>query len=313
MKLEFQIFSFDSFAAKMRELKEKKHFDYLVTIVGEDFGEEGLGCVYILENTETNERTSVKTIAKQVGDDYVIDSVIGLWRAADLLEREVFDFYGIKFLGHPHMSRLFLRSDFKGYPFRKNWEFNDSYTLEDDVESDYTEEYALVDGKLVTKRNRLLTEDDYVVNIGPQHPSTHGVLRLQTVLDGEIVKRIAQFLCGGLFVDQNCIDLHKLIMNAASYLLADAQELEVSITLLVHVNNIRILVVICVIEEKIEFVVSGHINCQDIRCAAVTCIEQRSVCLSIAVEIDQYLILLALGDVDLLHFRCFLKPYSCFL
>ncbi len=190
MKLEFQIFSFDSFAAKMRELKEKKHFDYLVTIVGEDFGEEGLGCVYILENTETNERTSVKTIAKQVGDDYVIDSVIGLWRAADLLEREVFDFYGIKFLGHPHMSRLFLRSDFKGYPFRKNWEFNDSYTLEDDVESDYTEEYALVDGKLVTKRNRLLTEDDYVVNIGPQHPSTHGVLRLQTVLDGEIVKRI---------------------------------------------------------------------------------------------------------------------------
>ena len=82
MKLEFQIFSFDSFAAKMRELKEKKHFDYLVTIVGEDFGEEGLGCVYILENTETNERTSVKTIAKQVGDRYGVDNK----KAASILD-----------------------------------------------------------------------------------------------------------------------------------------------------------------------------------------------------------------------------------
>ena len=42
MKLENQIFEFDSFAQKMQELKEKKHFDYLVTIIGEDFGEEGM-------------------------------------------------------------------------------------------------------------------------------------------------------------------------------------------------------------------------------------------------------------------------------
>ena len=195
MKLENQIFEFDSFAAKMQELKENKHFDYLVTIIGEDFGEEGLGCIYILENTDTHERTTVKTIARQVSSnnaavEYVIPTVSMLWKVADILEREVFDFYGIKFLGHPDIRRLFLQNDFKGYPFRKDWQFDDGYTLADDVETEYGCEYSLKDGKLVCKQNRLFTEDDYVINIGPQHPSTHGVLRLQTVLDGETVKRI---------------------------------------------------------------------------------------------------------------------------
>ena len=45
MKLDNLVFSFDKFADEMQNLKEKKHFDYLVTIIGEDFGEEGLGCV----------------------------------------------------------------------------------------------------------------------------------------------------------------------------------------------------------------------------------------------------------------------------
>ena len=176
----------------MAKLKNEKGFDFLVTIIGEDFGaEEGLGCIYILENTQTHERTSVKTLAKQLGEDYLIPSVINIWAGANLLEREVYDFYGIKFLGHPDMRRLFLRSDFKGYPFRKDWQFNDEYTLQDDDEPNYGYEFSLTkDGKLQTKQNQLFADDEYVVNIGPQHPSTHGVLRLQTVLDGEKVKRI---------------------------------------------------------------------------------------------------------------------------
>ena len=192
MKLEHLVFNFDQFASEMANLKDKKHFDFLVTIVGEDFGaEEGLGCVYILENTENHERCSVKMLAKRVGDDFVIPSVISLWKGADLLEREVFDFLGIKFLGHPDMRRLFLRNDFKGYPLRKDFTSDGSYTLDDDEEPDFGMEYSLnADGELVAKQNRLYTSDDYVINIGPQHPSTHGVLRLQTVLEGETVKRI---------------------------------------------------------------------------------------------------------------------------
>ena len=127
MKLNNQVINFDSFAKEMEKLRHTKHFDYLVTIVGEDFGgEEGLGCIYILENSDTHERTSVKTLAKRVGEnDFVIPSVCGLWKSANLLEREVFDFLGIKFLGHPDMRRLYLRSDFQGYPLRKDFKATD--------------------------------------------------------------------------------------------------------------------------------------------------------------------------------------------
>ena len=192
MKLEFLTFSFEQFAAEMANLKDKKGFDYLVTIVGEDFGaDEGLGCVYILENTQTHERCSVKMLAKVVDGESVIPSVINLWRVADLLEREVFDFYGILFLGHPDMRRLFLRNDFKGHPFRKDWKGDDKYSLEEDVEPDFGLQYEIdKNGRLACKKNPLFEDDAYVVNIGPQHPATHGVLRLQTVLDGETVKRI---------------------------------------------------------------------------------------------------------------------------
>lgn len=194
MKLNSTVFDSDSLAKEMEGLRKAKHFDYLVTIVGEDFGEEGLGCVYILENTKTHERTSVKAIAKTVDGESVLPTVTGLWKSADLLEREVYDFLGIKFLGHPDMRRLYLRSDFKGYPLRKDYDLsreNNTYTLEDDPEPNTTCVYTLdEDGHLKTTQRKLFDDEEFVVNIGPQHPSTHGVLRLQTVLDGEVVKRI---------------------------------------------------------------------------------------------------------------------------
>jgi NADH-quinone oxidoreductase subunit C/D len=195
MKLENKEFGFDSFAAEMAKLKNEKHFDYLVTIVGEDFGpEEGLGCIYILENTQSHERVSVKQIAKTVDGEYVIPSVIKLWRAADLLEREVFDFLGIKFLGHPDMRRLFMRSDFTGYPLRKDFDMSpeaNPFPTTDEPETDWTSEWNLDKrGKLVETKHRLFDKDDFVINFGPNHPSTHGVLRLQTVVDGETIKHV---------------------------------------------------------------------------------------------------------------------------
>ena len=196
MKLNNLEFNFDDFAAEMAKLKNEKHFDYLITIVGEDFGEEeGLGCIYILENTDTHERISVKMIAKKVGEsDFVIPTVCKIWKGAELLEREAYDFVGIKFLGHPDMRRLYLRNDFVGYPLRKDYDMseeNNKFPTTDEPAEDWTVEYNLnADGELVATKHRLFEEDDYVVNIGPNHPSTHGVLRLQTVLDGESIKKI---------------------------------------------------------------------------------------------------------------------------
>jgi len=192
MKLENKIFEPSSLAAEMARLKNEKHFDYLVTIVGEDFGEEGLGAVYILENTETHERMSVKSVNPN-RDEAWLPTVSHLWRAAELLEREVYDFLGIAFVGHKDMRRLYLRCDFKGHPLRKDFDMkaNEPYPMTDEPEDGMTTEYSLDEkGRLVATRRPLFSDDDYVVNIGPQHPATHGVLRLQTVLDGETVKKI---------------------------------------------------------------------------------------------------------------------------
>uniref|UniRef100_A0AB33IYM2 NADH-quinone oxidoreductase subunit D n=3 Tax=unclassified Prevotella TaxID=2638335 RepID=A0AB33IYM2_9BACT len=195
MKLENKEFGFDSFLAEMSKLKDEKHFDYLVTIIGEDFGgEEGLGCIYILENTESHERMSVKQVAKQVGEEYVIPSLYHVWASSDLLEREVFDFLGIKFLGHPDMRRLFLRNDFQGYPLRKDFDMSpeaNQFPMTDEPENDWTSEWNLnANGELVETKHRLFDENDFVMNFGPNHPSTHGVLRLQTVVDGETIKHV---------------------------------------------------------------------------------------------------------------------------
>ena len=193
MKLEHKLFELKDFAVQMAKLRNEKHFDFLVTIVGEDFGEEGLGCVYILENTKNYERISVKVVNPDRENAY-IPTVSHLWKAADFLEREVFDFYGIKFLGHKDMRRLYLRSDFKGYPFRKDYDMspeNNTYTLEDDPETDYTVEYNIDEnGKIKETYHKLFTDDDYVINIGPQHPATHGVLRFRVSLEGEIIKKL---------------------------------------------------------------------------------------------------------------------------
>lgn len=194
MKLNNICLTFDTFASAMAKLKDEEHYDYLVTIIGEDFGEEGLGCIYILENTETNERCSVRVIAKKVDGHDILPTVLPLWKAADLIEREVYDFLGIIFLGHPDMRRIFLRTDFVGHPLRKDYDMSpeaNRFPVTDEPEDDYTTEYNLDDeGHLVATRKRYIEEDEFVVNVGPNHPSTHGVLRLQTVVDGETVKRI---------------------------------------------------------------------------------------------------------------------------
>lgn len=193
MKLTHEIFDLSSFSTEMEKLQKERHFDFLVTIVGEDFGEEGLGAIYILENTLSHERMSVKVVNPNRDNAY-IPSVSHLWKGAELLEREVYDFFGIKFLGNKDMRRLYLRSDFCGYPLRKDYDMspaNNTYTLEDEPESDFTQEYNLsADGTIVATKHRLFDDDDYVMNIGPQHPATHGVLRLQTVLDGEVIRKV---------------------------------------------------------------------------------------------------------------------------
>ena len=178
--------------AEMESLKAAG-YDYLVNLVGMDWGEEGgLGAVYQVENTNTHAIEWRKT-ATTDRQNPIIPSVSDLWDIAHTYEREAFDFYGIKFAGHPDMRRIFLREDWVGYPMRKDDKPAEQNPLDMSNEplADTTTEYTLQpDGTITTKQNTIFSPDDYVVNIGPQHPSTHGVLHFRVALDGEIIKKI---------------------------------------------------------------------------------------------------------------------------
>ncbi len=75
--------------------------------------------VYHVFSLSRNERLRLTCGVKE--EDPVIDSLTGLWKNADWLEREVFDMFGIRFNGHPYLKRLFMYDGFEGHPLRKDY------------------------------------------------------------------------------------------------------------------------------------------------------------------------------------------------
>lgn len=182
--------------AEMLRTDKEAPMDYLRDIVGMDWGEKGLGALYYLESSQTYERVALK-ISTLDRENAFLPSVCDLWKTAEIKEREVFDFLGIRFLNNPDMRRLFLREDWKGYPLRKDYDMNSNpLNMENEENADVTDEYFLKpDGTICGRKNIVFNQKDFVVNIGPQHPSTHGVLRLRTSLEGETICKVDP-ICG---------------------------------------------------------------------------------------------------------------------
>lgn len=195
-ELQLRCLAPEDLRAEMQRLKDEEHFDFLETLTGMDWGEEGLGVIYTLWSTTKNKRVSLKTATTDRENPF-LPTVSDLWNIANIYEREVFDFFGIKFLGHPDMRRIFLREDWSGYPMRKDDKPEEENPLRMDNEplADVTTQYnRQPDGSITTQENTIFTEDDYVVNIGPQHPSTHGVLHFRVALEGERIRKIDPIL-----------------------------------------------------------------------------------------------------------------------
>jgi NADH-quinone oxidoreductase subunit B/C/D len=146
-----------------------------------------------------------------------IPSLTAVWPSADLQEREIWDLYGIRFPGHPNLKRILLWEGFHGHPMRKDYREayyeepikpynsrwpggqhqlaetrnafakNVVYPLDWDMETwtSPKEALAVVDARDLPRAG--LRTQKIVVNMGPQHPSTHGVFRMVVTLDGETV------------------------------------------------------------------------------------------------------------------------------
>lgn len=168
-------------------------FDYLSTLTGVDFGDK-LGCVYLL-NPSTDLSKELELITATADrENPLLYTVSDLWGTAHLNEREVRALLGIRFINNPDMRKFLLNEDWVGYPLRKDYE--DSRVINPvNVKSKEIKDvtYSLKempDGSIVEETSKVFEDGEYIINIGPQHPSTHGVMHFRVALEGEIVDKI---------------------------------------------------------------------------------------------------------------------------
>ena len=125
-----------------------------------------------------------------------LPTITHIWPAANWYEREVWDMFGISFDDHPHLERILMPTSWTGHPLRKEHPARatemEPYHLS--LEKENAEEEALRFRPEKWGMRRERDGSDFLfLNIGPQHPGTHGVLRIALQLDGEeIVDAIPQ-------------------------------------------------------------------------------------------------------------------------
>jgi NADH-quinone oxidoreductase subunit C/D len=178
-------------------------FNHLTDICSVDYPEnqERFEVVYHLHSLPLRQRLRIKA---RVSEDHPsIASVTGIWKGAEFLEREVYDMMGITFTGHPDLRRILMPEDYaEGYPLRKDfpaegrgWRSQFDFiprldeppveTATGEISEEQKKPFLVENNGSAGSRRR----EELLLNMGPQHPSTHGVLRVVLELDGErIVK-----------------------------------------------------------------------------------------------------------------------------
>jgi NADH-quinone oxidoreductase subunit C/D len=210
----------DSLIEVATVIRDELGFDLLTAVTGVDyFPENKMEVVYHAYRTTGGPGLVFKVQVPRV-DPVEVPSLIDLWPGVDLQEREAWDLMGIKFTGHPDLRRILMWEGFEGHPLRKDWKegfyeedtkpfksrwpdgqfymaedknpFKDNLTFPQnfDPEKWIPEGDALLYGALArytVKDEDGLNTDRIVINMGPHHPSTHGVFRAVMTLDGETI------------------------------------------------------------------------------------------------------------------------------
>ncbi len=141
--------------------------------------------VYTLRNWQDNMLVQVRTPVPD--PDKGIPSCAHLWGSANWGEREVYDQYGVNFIGHPDLRRILNHREFVGHPLRKDYDIYkgqvcyETYSMEKEIKA------RLVENGVDETTMRDINTEIMYLNLGPSHPATHGAIRIFTALDGETV------------------------------------------------------------------------------------------------------------------------------
>jgi NADH-quinone oxidoreductase subunit C/D len=200
-------------------LHDREGYDYLSMVTSVDWPGYFEVVYYLCGVSQPREALALKVrLADKTAP--VVPSLISVWPGADFQEREVYDLMGIRFAGHPNLRRILLWEGFEGHPLRKD--YRESYYEEDskpfksrhpDGEHLWAEDRApwkdnvsypidwdpdLWTSPEVQYRRIMGVDEEHgngsgikteriLINMGPQHPSTHGVFRMVVAVEGEYV------------------------------------------------------------------------------------------------------------------------------
>jgi NADH-quinone oxidoreductase subunit C len=111
----------ESLREACNHLKTQGLVDFLADLTCADYypREPRFEIAYHLLSIKRRERVRLKV--RLDGSDAVIESITAVWPSANFFEREVFDLFGIRFLGHPYLRRIMMPEDWEGHPLRKDY------------------------------------------------------------------------------------------------------------------------------------------------------------------------------------------------
>ncbi|AGR76640.1 NADH-quinone oxidoreductase subunit D [Aliarcobacter butzleri] len=169
------------------KLKNEDNYTILLDVTAVDYLKfpdvtpSRFAVIYILRDSTFTKEITIKSY---VDDNTLeIDSLYDLYESADWAERETFDQYGIKFVGHPNLKRVLNHHQFIGHPLRKDYKITKGQIC--------TETEDLMDEmvpKLKSKGYKKEEIDDLMLlNVGPSHPASHGTIRNFVAMEGETI------------------------------------------------------------------------------------------------------------------------------
>jgi NADH-quinone oxidoreductase subunit C/D len=175
-----------SAAEPYRMLYDLTAIDERARVHREDQPASDFTVVYHLFSFGRNAYIRVKVPLKEA--DLSIDTLTDLWPAANWYERELWDMFGIKVDGHPYLERIIMPKTWVGHPLRKDHPARATemgpFQLPEDKQDREQESLRFRPEDWGMKRTSE-GQDFIFLNVGPQHPGTHGVIRIVLQLDGE--------------------------------------------------------------------------------------------------------------------------------